>query len=306
MSFFYDVDQVEPATEGYNGGVYDMDNNSHTYNMSARNYDAQQSYPSQAAASLQYSSPSLDSINWLRLTICNLGVPDFGLIDTTSGGMDAVEVKKTVDCISALVRLRQQDIRSRLDQGDRFARHESDMEMLRQSNQRLQEKVHAVTNQLKQAENKYQHSSTQWLAEKKQLTLDKSELERQLSSLKQRDVHKTHELRKREADYKRLQEKLAQKAAAGAEKEPGKPALDLQEVLISLESASKGAGSIASLQGCSRAFSKWKADVLQAYESREQDLVQEIRCLTVKLKQAHLDLQVAKSTALSSMQEKFE
>ena len=74
--------------------------------------------------------------------------------------------------------------------------------------------------------------------------------------MKQRDVHKTHKLRKREADYKRLQEKLAQKAAAGAEKEPGKPALDLQEVLISLESASKGAGSIASLQGCNRAFSK--------------------------------------------------
>jgi len=224
-----------------------MDNNSHTYDMSARHYDTQQSHPSQAAALLQYSSPSLDSINWLRLTIRNLGVPDFRLIDTTSGGMDAVEVKNMVDCISALVRLRQQDILSRLDQGDRFARHESDMEMLRQSNQRLQEKVHAVTNQLKQAENKYQHSSTQWLAEKKQLTLDKSELERQLSSLKQRDAHKTHELRKREANYKRLQEKLAQKAAAGAEKEPGKPALDLQEVLISLESASKGAGSIASL-----------------------------------------------------------
>ncbi|KAJ7550775.1 hypothetical protein O6H91_07G117700 [Diphasiastrum complanatum] len=216
-------------------------------------------------------------IKYLNQTLTTYGFPSS--LDLFSG--DRASVVRICNCIYAILQQLQRDSEFREANNEQRQRLLSDMSRLEAKVERLDAQLVAKERELATLTSKEQKASSAFKAQLEKLQQERDELQRMLIGSQQVRTQQSHELKKKEKEYLKLQERLNQ-------------------VLVEKRKESKSGMEIMNLlQKEGRQRGTWngkKADgdfykmIVDAYETKQQELMSENTDLRALLRSMQSDM----------------
>jgi X breakpoint 2-interacting protein len=180
-----------------------------------------------------------------------------------------------------MIQQRQRDIEYRETANDTRQRLMSDMSRLETKMERLSDQLSIKEREMQAMASKEQKLTTSFKTQLEKLQLEKDELQRMLIATQQVRSQQNHELKKKEKEYVKLQERLNQ--VAMEKKKESKNGLEIMN-LLQKEGRQRGTWNAKKADGD---FYKM---IVDAYETKKQDLVAENADLRALLRSMQADM----------------
>ena len=145
-----------------------------------------------------------ESITFMNATLERQGITDF----INPLGTKRTDALSTVNAMLALLQQREKDKRYRQETSSLISRLESDKQMMQNTILRLENKVEEKTREVQVLTSKKRAMENNLQSQLSKVTAEKDELSRLLVQVQSKDAQYKHELRKREKEAKKLQERL--------------------------------------------------------------------------------------------------
>ncbi|CAM6090935.1 unnamed protein product [Calypogeia fissa] len=187
----------------------------------------------------------------------------------------------TINCIYALLQYRQRDIEFRRSVDDQRQRTMSDMARLEAKVERQDAQLASKERELSSLTVKAQKAEMAFKGQLEKLQHERDELQRIVAATKQVQVQQNHELKKKEKEYIKLQEKLNQ--VLTEKKKETKPGLEIMN-LLQKEGRQRGTWNSKKADGD---FYKM---IVDAYEAKKQELMAENMDLRALLRSMQSDM----------------
>uniref|UniRef100_A0A7I4AAC6 Uncharacterized protein n=1 Tax=Physcomitrium patens TaxID=3218 RepID=A0A7I4AAC6_PHYPA len=201
-------------------------------------------------------------IKYLNQSLVTFGFPS-GL-DLYSS--EPSSIVRTCNCIYAMIQQRQRDIEYREAANDSRQRLMSDMSRLEAKVERLTDQLASKERELQAITSKEQKAAATSRAQIEKLQHEKDEFQRMVISTQQVKAQQMHELKKKEKEYIKLQERLNQVLIE--KKKDSKNGIEIMN-LLQKEGRQRGTWNTKKADGD---FYKM---IVDAYETKKQDLVAE-------------------------------
>ncbi|KAL3696749.1 hypothetical protein R1sor_010825 [Riccia sorocarpa] len=201
-------------------------------------------------------------IKYLNQTLTTYGFPSTLHLNSN----DPASVVQTCNCIYALLQQRQRDIEFRDAANEQKQRLMSDMTRLEARLERQEAQLLAKERELATLTSKEQKAAAAFKAQLEKLQQERDEFQRMVVSTQQVRVQQSHELKRREKEYAKLQEKLNQVLAE--KKKETKPGLEIL-TLLQKEGRQRGTWNTKKADGD---FTKM---IVDAYEAKKLELMAE-------------------------------
>ncbi|KAL2643711.1 hypothetical protein R1flu_011298 [Riccia fluitans] len=216
-------------------------------------------------------------IKYLNQSLTTFGFPSTLHLSSN----DPASVVQTCNCIYALLQQRQRDIEFRDAANDQKHRLMSDMTRLEAKLERQEAQLFAKERELAALTSKEQKAAAAFKAQLEKLQQERDEFQRMVVSTQQVRVQQSHELKKKEKEYAKLQEKLNQVLAE--KKKETKPGLEIL-TLLQKEGRQRGTWNSKKADGD---FTKM---IVDAYEAKKQELMAENTDLRSLLRSMQCDM----------------
>ncbi|KAG6554589.1 hypothetical protein Mapa_003607 [Marchantia paleacea] len=263
--------------------------------------DAAEAENQSTASGNQYGGDVFADVNNLDHCIkyLNQSLTTFGFPSTLHlYSNDPASIVQTCNCLYALLQQRQRDIEFRDAANDQKQRLMSDMTRLEAKLERQDAQLIAKERELAALTSKEQKAAAAHKVQLEKLQQERDEFQRMVVSTQQVRVQQSHELKKKEKEYVKLQEKLNQVLAE--KKKETKPALEIL-TLLQKEGRQRGTWNTKKADGD---FYKM---IVDAYEAKKQELMAENTDLRSLLRSMQSDMRdflnthngVAKATSVN-------
>ncbi|KAK9817129.1 hypothetical protein WJX72_009977 [[Myrmecia] bisecta] len=144
------------------------------------------------------------SISYLRSTLATFGFPDNLHLQSPT----PQQVADSCNILYALLQQRQKDIEARKESQEQLARLGSNVHASELANERLQNRLAAKERELGVTLNKAKHIKEAYDSGMARLTAERDDLQRVVTDLSRRHVQFQHEIKRKEREFERLQDKL--------------------------------------------------------------------------------------------------
>lgn len=221
---------------------------------------------------------NLDHCNkYLNQSLVTFGFP--GALDLISN--NPASVARTCNCIYALLQQRQKDIEFRDSSNEQRQRLLSDMARLEAKVERLEGQLSSKERELAALTRTEQKASAAAKAQIEKLQQERDEFQRMAIGNQQVRTQQIHEMKKKEKDYMKLQEKLNQ--VLMEKKKESKSGMEIMN-LLQKEGRQRGTWNGKKADGD---FYKM---IVDAYESKKQELMAENADLRAILRTMQIDM----------------
>eukprot|EP00899_Mesostigma_viride_P027058 jgi/Mesvir1/7537/Mv19284-RA.2 len=221
------------------------------------NMDQLQSYINRSLAAFGYPSP------------LQLGSPD------------AVDISMVCNCLYALLQQRQRDIDYRDETSQAQQRLQSQVNLMEAKQQRLEAALEAKEREISSALAKERVATTQHSAALRELTAERDELQKLANNLQGRHNQHVHEIRRKEREYVKLQERLH--ALLMEKRRESKASMEIMN-LLQREGHKRGTWT------GKRPDQDFYKMIVDAYETKQKELVVENADLRSSLRQLQTEM----------------
>ncbi|CAK9878294.1 unnamed protein product [Sphagnum jensenii] len=201
-------------------------------------------------------------IKYLNQSLFTFGFPS--ALDLYSS--EPASIVQTCNCIYAMIQQRQWDIEYRETANDTRQRLMSDMSRLEAKVERLTDQLGSKERELQALTSKEQKAAAAHKAQLERLQHEKDEFQRMVISTQQVRTQQTHELKKKEKEFIKLQERLIQ--VLQEKKKESKTGMEIMN-LLQKEGRQRGTWLNKKADGD---FYKM---IVDAYEAQKQELIAE-------------------------------
>ncbi|KAG0619697.1 hypothetical protein M758_4G158000 [Ceratodon purpureus] len=216
-------------------------------------------------------------IKYLNQSLVTFGFPS-GLNLYSS---EPASIVRTCNCIYAMIQQRQRDIEYRETANETRQRLMSDMSRLEAKVERLTDQLASKERELQAITSKEQKAAAANRAQIERLQHEKDEFQRMVISTQQVKTQQMHELKKKEKEYIKLQERLNQ--VLMEKKKESKTGIEIMN-LLQKEGRQRGTWNTKKADGD---FYKM---IVDAYEAKKQELVAENSDLRALLRSMQGDM----------------
>ncbi|KAI0518654.1 hypothetical protein KFK09_006090 [Dendrobium nobile] len=214
---------------------------------------------------------------YLNQTLVTFGFPaSLDLFST-----DPVSVARTCNCIYALLQLRQRDVEFRESSSEQRQRLQSDMSKLEAKVERLDAQLVSKDRELATLARTEAKASAAFKAQIEKLQQERDEFQKMVIGHQQARTQQLHEMKKKEKDYIKLQERLNQ--VLMEKKKESRSGIEIMN-LLQKEGRQRGTWNGKKADGD---FYKMIAD---AYEVKKQELMAENADLRASLRSMQMDM----------------
>ncbi|KAH8957282.1 hypothetical protein BDL97_07G085100 [Sphagnum fallax] len=179
---------------------------------------------------------------------------------------EPASIVRTCNCIYSMIQQRQRDIEYRETANDTRQRLMSDMSRLEAKVERLTDQLASKERELQALTSKEQKAAAANRAQLARLQHEKDEFQRMVISTQQVRIQQMHELKKKEKDFVKLQERLNQVLL-----ERKKEVKNSMDILSSLQKEGKQRGTLLN----KKADGDFCKMIVDAYEAQKQELITE-------------------------------
>ncbi|EIE18816.1 hypothetical protein COCSUDRAFT_44983 [Coccomyxa subellipsoidea C-169] len=160
-----------------------------------------------ASSASMWDSPDhvQTTINHLSSTLAAFGLPSDLSLQSDRTGLDAAQACKV---LHALIKQRQRDVERGRDAAERMARLAHDLKVSNHQRDKLAQKFTAKERELGALENRMRLKETGQKTELAKLRAEHAEQAKAIVAMQRRAVQAQHEIRRKEHDYDRLQQRL--------------------------------------------------------------------------------------------------
>lgn len=216
-------------------------------------------------------------IKYLNQSLVTFGFPSgLNLYSSEPGA-----IVRTCNCIYAMIQQRQRDIEYRETANETRQRLMSDMSRLEAKVERLTDQLASKERELQAITSKEQKAAAASRAQIERLQHEKDEFQRMVISTQQVKIQQMHELKKKEKEYIKLQERLNQ--VLMEKKKESKTGIEIMN-LLQKEGRQRGTWNTKKADGD---FYKM---IVDAYEAKKQELVAENSDLRALLRSMQGDM----------------
>eukprot|EP00249_Psilotum_nudum_P010131 c22352_g1_i2 orf=411-1475(+) len=216
-------------------------------------------------------------IKYLNQTLVTFGFPS--LLDSLAN--DPISVVRTCNCIYALLQQRQKDIEYRDSFNEQRQRLLSDMSRLEAKVERLEAQLAAKERELAALTRAEQKSSAVFRAQLDKLQQERDEFQRMVIGNQYVRTQQLHEMKKKEKEYIKLQERLNQ--VLMEKKKELRSGIDIMN-LLQKEGRQRGTWNGKKTDG------EFYKMIVDAYETKKQELVAENADLRALLRSMQTDM----------------
>lgn len=214
---------------------------------------------------------------YLNQTLVTFGFP--ASLDLFS--VDPVSVARTCNCIYALLQLRQRDIEFRESVNDQRQRLQSDISKLEAKVERLEAQVAAKDRELATLARTDAKASAGFKTQIEKLQQERDEFQKMVIGYQQARTQQIHEMKKKEKDYIKLQERLNQ--VLMEKKKESRSGMEIMN-LLQKEGRQRGTWN------GKKADSDFYKMIVDAYEVKKQELMAENADLRALLRSMQADM----------------
>ncbi|CAG9313947.1 unnamed protein product [Blepharisma stoltei] len=143
-------------------------------------------------------------IMYIKSSLSAYGFPEIGDLFNS----DPDEVKKTIECLYAILEQRQRDMQYRSQMQERMAKLKNDKEMYMSKLDLLNEDSFSANSEAGKLQNKLSIEMQKWKKEKEKLITERDEARKDIAKLQGREGHLFHEIKKKDSEIQRLKEQL--------------------------------------------------------------------------------------------------
>lgn len=216
-------------------------------------------------------------IKYLNQSLVTFGIP--GALDLFSN--TPASVSRTCNCIYALLQQRQKDIEFRDSSNEQRQRLLSDMSRVEAKVERLEGQLSAKERELAALTRAEQKASAAFRAQIEKLQQERDEFQRMVIGNQQVRTQQLHEMKKKEKEYMKLQEKLNQ--VLMEKKKESKSGMEIMN-LLQKEGRQRGTWNGKKADGD---FYKM---IVDAYETKKHELMAENSDLRALLRTMQVDM----------------
>ncbi|CAK9230353.1 unnamed protein product [Sphagnum troendelagicum] len=225
-------------------------------------------------------------IKYLNQSLVTFGFPS--ALNLLSA--DPASVVRTCNCIYAMLQQRQRDVEYRETANDTRLRLMSDISRLENKVERLTDQLFGKERVLQALESKDQKMTAALKTQLEKLQQERDEFQRMVISTQQVRAQQTHELKKKEKEYVKLQERLNQVLM---EKKESKTGIEIMN-LLQKEGRQRGTWNTKKADG-----DLYKM-IVDAYEAQKQELVAENAELRALLRSMQVEMRDLLNTSVLS------
>ncbi|KAH8959515.1 hypothetical protein BDL97_06G081300 [Sphagnum fallax] len=225
-------------------------------------------------------------IKYLNQSLVTFGFPS--ALNLLSA--DPASVVRTCNCIYAMLQQRQRDVEYRETANDSRLRLMSDISRLENKVERLTDQLFGKERVLQALESKDQKMTAALKTQLEKLQQERDEFQRMVISTQQVRAQQTHELKKKEKEYVKLQERLNQVLM---EKKESKTGIEIMN-LLQKEGRQRGTWNTKKADG-----DLYKM-IVDAYEAQKQELVAENAELRALLRSMQVEMRDLLNTSVLS------
>ncbi|XP_024538063.1 afadin- and alpha-actinin-binding protein [Selaginella moellendorffii] len=197
------------------------------------------------------------------------------------GSQNPVAVARTCNCLFAILQQRQHDVEFRETVDDQRQRLLSDISRLESKVERLETNLAAKERELSGMLSKEQKMTATFKAQLEKLQQERDEFQRMVIGTQQIRTQQLHEIKKKEKEFLKLQERLNQVLAD--KKKESRSGMEIMS-LLQKESRQRGTWSSKKADGD---FYKM---IVDTYESKKQELMTENAELKTLLRAMQMDM----------------
>ncbi|KAK8949059.1 hypothetical protein KSP39_PZI006325 [Platanthera zijinensis] len=214
---------------------------------------------------------------YLNQTLITFGFPaSLDLFST-----DPVSVARTCNCIYALLQLRQRDAEFRESVNDQRQRLQSDISKFEAKVERLEAQVSAKDRELATLARTDAKASAGFKTQIEKLQQERDEFQKMVIGYQQARTQQIHEMKKKEKDYIKLQERLNQ--VLMEKKKESRSGMEIMN-LLQKEGRQRGTWN------GKKADSDFYKMIVDAYEVKKQELMAENADLRALLRSMQVDM----------------
>ncbi|CAK9229094.1 unnamed protein product [Sphagnum troendelagicum] len=225
-------------------------------------------------------------IKYLNQSLVTFGFPS--ALNLLSA--DPASVVRTCNCIYAMLQQRQRDVEYRETANDTRLRLMSDISRLENKVERLTDQLFGKERVLQALESKDQKMTAALKTQLEKLQQERDEFQRMVISTQQVRAQQTHELKKKEKEYVKLQERLNQVLM---EKKESKTGIEIMN-LLQKEGRQRGTWNTKKADG-----DLYKM-IVDTYEAQKQELVAENAELRALLRSMQVEMRDLLNTSVLS------
>ncbi|CAM6047426.1 unnamed protein product [Sphagnum compactum] len=225
-------------------------------------------------------------IKYLNQSLVTFGFPS--ALNLLSA--EPASVVRTCNCIYAMLQQRQRDVEYRETANDTRLRLMSDISRLENKVERLTDQLFGKERVLQALESKDQKMTAALKTQLEKLQQERDEFQRMVISTQQVRAQQTHELKKKEKEYVKLQERLNQVLM---EKKESKTGIEIMN-LLQKEGRQRGTWNTKKADG-----DLYKM-IVDAYEAQKQELVAENAELRALLRSMQVEMRDLLNTSVLS------
>ncbi|KAK6944573.1 Afadin/alpha-actinin-binding, partial [Dillenia turbinata] len=214
---------------------------------------------------------------YLNQTLVTFGFP--ASLDLFAG--DPISIARTCNCIYSLLQQRQRDIEFRESANDQRQRFLSDISRLEAKVERLEAQLAAKDRELATITRTEAKNAAAFKAQIEKLQQERDEFQRMVIGNQQVRTQQIHEMKKKEKDYIKLQERLNQVLM-----EKKKESKSGMEIMNLLQKEGRQRGTWNGKKADNDFFKK----IVDAYEVKNQELIQENADLRASLRSMQADM----------------
>lgn len=217
------------------------------------------------------------STKYLNQTLVTFGFPaSLDLFAT-----DPVSVARTCNCIHTLLQQRQRDIEFREAANDQRQRSLSDISRLEAKVERLESQISAKDREIATITRTEAKATAGFKAQIEKLQQERDEFQRMVSGTQQARTQQIHEMKKKEKEYIKLQERLNQ--VLMEKKKESKSGMEIMN-LLQKEGRQRGTWN------GKKADNDFYKKIVDAYEVKNQELIAENAQLRALLRSMQEDM----------------
>lgn len=194
---------------------------------------------------------------------------------------DPVSVARTCNCLYALLQQRQRDIEFRESTNDQRQRHMSDISRLEAKVERLEATISSKDREIATITRTEAKASAAFKAHIEKLQQERDEFQRMVIGNQQVRTQQIHEMKKKEKEYIKLQERLNQ--VLMEKKKESRSGMEIMN-LLQKEGRQRGTWN------GKKADNDYHKKIVDAYEAKNQELVAENADLRALLRSMQADM----------------
>ncbi|KAI4376815.1 hypothetical protein MLD38_014531 [Melastoma candidum] len=216
-------------------------------------------------------------VKYLNQTLVTFGFP--ASLDLFAN--DPVSIARTCNCVYLLLQQRQRDIEFRESANDQRQRLLSDISRLEAKVERLESQIEAKGREIATITRTEAKATAQFKAQIEKLQQERDEFQRMVIGNQQVRTQQIHEMKKKEKEYIKLQERLNQ--VLMEKKKESKSGMEIMN-LLQKEGRQRGTWN------GKKADNDFHKKIVDAYESKNQELVAENNDLRALLRSMQTDM----------------